>query len=426
MESGRLHADVSAGGSGGSSPAGRPAGSEPVELPSRRSDPLDPPAALGALRERGPVCRLRFPDGQVGWLVTGHTVGRALLVDGRFSVAEAVLPLGDPAVTAELERIERSMPESAGVLIGIDPPQHTRVRRAVAGHFTVRAVAEQSGAIERIVAERLDAMEAAGSPVDLFETFALPLSSCAICELLGVPHADRERFERPSAVLVDPRADVEAKRAALAAFSSWCRQVVAAKRAAPRDDLLSAVVAAGELDEAEVVGLARQLFEAGHETTASMLTVSVFALLADRARWEALCAEPALVDSAVEELLRHLSIVQQGTFARTATEDVALGDVVVKRGEKVVVSIPAANRDPRKFPDPDVLDLGRDAAGHLAFGHGRHICVGQHLARLELRIGLRGLLARFPGLDLAVPAAEVRFHGGEHLLLGVESLPVRW
>jgi cytochrome P450 len=186
------------------------------------------------------------------------------------------------------------------------------------------------------------------------------------------------------------------------------------------------VIAEGELNEAEVAGLARQLFEAGHETTASMLAVSVFALLSERSRWDALRADPRLVDRAVEELLRYVSILQAGTFSRTATEDVALGDAVVAKGEKVIVSIPAANRDPRVFPDPDALDLHRDAAGHLAFGHGRHVCIGQHLARLELRVGLRGLLARFPGLELAVPPEQVRFHGGEHLLLGVEALPVRW
>lgn len=401
-------------------------GDEPVVLPSERTAPLEPPAALGELRERGPICRLRLSDGQVGWLVTGYALGRALLVDARFSVEDGVLPLGDHAAFAELERIERSMPERDGVLIGLDPPQHTRIRRAAASRFTVRSVSERTEAIERIVAERLDAMAAAGPPADLLTAFALPLSSCSICELLGVPHADRERFERPSAVLAHPRAGVEAKRAALAEFSDWCRDVVAATRDAPQDDLLSAIIAEDELNEAEIAGLARQLFEAGHETTASMLAVSVFALLSERSRWDALREDAELVDPAIEELLRYLSILQMGAFSRTATEDVRLGDVVVEKGEKVVVSIQAANRDAEKFPDPDALDLRRDAAGHLAFGHGRHICIGQHLARLELRVGLRGLLARFPGLDLAVPAEQIRFRSGEHLLLGVASLPVRW
>jgi cytochrome P450 len=202
--------------------------------------------------------------------------------------------------------------------------------------------------------------------------------------------------------------------------------VVEHKRENPRPDILSDLVEQGELSEAEIVGLARQLFEAGHETTAAQISLGVIALLADRARWDQLRADPSLVAPAVDELLRYLSILQLGSFARTATEDVELGDVVVKAGETVVASIPVANRDPEKFADPDALDLGRDAAGHLAFGHGRHMCIGQHLARLEMEVALRGLLERFPTLDLAVPLEEIRFLGGEHQLYSVESLPVRW
>ncbi|MBS1676465.1 MAG: cytochrome P450 [Actinobacteria bacterium] len=399
---------------------------EPVELPTERLAPLDPPPALRRLREEGPVCRLRFSDGQIGWLVLGYSLGRALLVDSRFSVGEIVQPLGDPEVVAEIDRIERSMPEHKGVLIALDPPQHTRIRRSAASYFTVRAVAEREEAIERIVAGRLDAMEEAGAPVDLMTAFALPLSSFSICEVLGVPHADRERFERPSAVLVDPGADADAKRAALVDFADYCREVVARKREAPGEDLLSDLIVADELGEDEIVGLARQLFEAGHETTATMLTLSVFTLLSERSRWDALRADPEAIGAAVEELMRYLSILQMGTFSRTATEDVDLGDLVVEQGEKVVVSIPSVNRDPEKFADPDVLDLGRNAAGHLGFGHGKHMCIGQHLARWELKVAIRGLLERFPDLDLAVPVEEIPFFGGEHLLYGVEKLPVKW
>jgi cytochrome P450 len=398
----------------------------PVELPTDRERPLDPPAGLRALRERAPVAPLRFSDGQQGWLVTGWALGRAVLVDARFSVGSVVQPLGDPVAVAETDRIERSLPESAGVLIMLDPPQHTKIRRASAGYFGVRAIAAWEPAIERIVADRLDAMEAAGSPVDLVRTFALPISSFTICDLFGVPHADRERFEGPSAALIDPRLDAEAKRGALSEFYDYCRRVVAEKRAAPRDDLLSDLAAKGELTEDELVGLARQLFEAGHETTAAQLSLSVLTLLCDRARWESLRRDPSLIGNAVEELLRYLSILQMGTFSRTALEDVDLGDVVVAKGEQVVVSIPAANRDPEKFADPDAVDLARSAGGHLSFGHGRHMCIGQHLARLELTVALRGLLERFPQLELAIPVEELRLLAGEHVLFGVEELPVAW
>jgi cytochrome P450 len=399
---------------------------EPIDLPSERADPLDPPPALRALREAEPICRLRFSDGQSGWLVTGHSLGRSVLVDGRFSVGTFVQPLGDADVIAETDRIERAMPEHAGVLIALDPPQHTRIRRAAAGYFTVRSVTDREGDIAKIVAERLDAMEEAGSPVDLVTTFALPLSSFTICEVLGVPHEDRERFERPSAVLADPRADAAEKRAALVDFSAYCRQVVAKKRTSPSDDLLSDLIQKGELNEDEIVGLARQLFEAGHETSATQLALSVYTLLRERSGWEALRADPERIGTAVEELLRYLSILQMGTFSRTATEDVDLGDVTVRRGEKLVVSIPAANRDPEKFDDPERLDLDRNAVGHVAFGHGKHMCIGQHLARAELKLGLQGLLERFPDLELAVPASEIRFAAGECQLYGVETLPVAW
>ncbi len=399
---------------------------EPVDHPTERVDVLDPPPGLRALAERAPVSRLRFSDGRAGWLVTGYALGRTLLVDNRFRVDPVTLPHGDPETLAEIERIDDSMPEGEGVLIRLHPPQHTKIRRAAAKYFTVRAVHEQQEAIERIVAGRLDAMEEAGRPVDLVTSFALPVSSFSICQLLGVSHEDRERFERPSAVLADPHIDLDEKRRALEAFYDYCRQVVAEKRASPRADILSDLIQQGELTEDEIVGLARQLFEAGHETTAAQLSLGVIALLCDRARWEQLRADPAQVRNAVEELLRYLSILQLGSFARTAAEDVELGDVVVKRGETVVVSIPVANRDPEKFPAPDELDLGRDAAGHLAFGHGRHMCIGQHLARLELEVALRGLLERFPNLDLAVPIEEIRFFGGEHQMYGVEALPVAW
>jgi cytochrome P450 len=399
---------------------------EPVDLPSERLDPLDPPPALSRLREQALVSPLRFPDGSLGWLVTGYSLGRTLLVDPRFSVGSVSMPLGDPEVVTETDRIEKSMPENAGVLISLDPPQHTRIRRAAASYFTVRAVSELEEAIERIVSGRLDAMEKAGSPVDLVPTFALPISSFSICEMLGVPHGDREQFERPSAVLADPHADLEEKRAALEDFSVYCRQVVAEKRAAPGEDLLSDLILKGELTEDEIVGLARQLFEAGHETTATQLALSVFTLLCERSRWESLREDPARIETAVDELLRYLSILQMGTFSRTALEDVELGDVVIKQGEKAIVSIPAANRDPEKFSNPEELDLARSATGHLAFGHGKHMCIGQHLARLEMRVGLRGLLKRFPELDMGVPVEEVRFLGGEHQLYGVEALPVVW
>jgi cytochrome P450 len=227
-------------------------------------------------------------------------------------------------------------------------------------------------------------------------------------------------------VIGDPHARADEKRTALADFSSYCREVVAEKRRSPVADVLSDLVRKDELTEDEIVGLALQLFQAGHETTASMLALGVFTLLSERDRWNGLCSDSSQLGNAVDELLRYLSIFQVGSLSRTAREDVELGGVLVKQGESVVVSLAVANRDPEKFGDPDALALSRDAVGHLAFGHGRHMCIGQHLARLELKIGLRGLVDRFPNLNLAVPANEILFYGGEHPLYGVEALPVAW
>jgi cytochrome P450 len=398
----------------------------PVELPTTRTHLFDPAPELSTLREQRPLCRLRYPDGHVGWLVTSYALARQLLLDPRFTVRKIRSPVGDPATMTAFYDAMGDLPEFDGILMEHDPPQHTRIRRALAGYFTVRGIGEHRASIERIVAGRLDAMEAAGQPVDLMETFALPVSSFTICEILGAPWSDRERFERPSVVLQDPHASPAEKRAAMCAFMSYCRDVIAQKRAEPAGDLLSDLVVRGELTDAEIAGVAFQLFAAGHETTSNMIALSTFALLCRRDRWETLRADPSRVDAAVEQLLRYLTILQVGAFTRTALEEVELGGVRIQVGESVTVSLAAANRDPEKFSDPDELDLSDDAAGHVAFGYGRHMCLGQHLARLEMKIALPGLTRRFPTLRLAVPAEEVSFSDGEHLLYGIHTLPVGW
>jgi cytochrome P450 len=402
--------------------------SAPVELPTTRIHPFDPAPELRRLREEQPLCRLRYPDGHVGWLVTTYALAREVLVDPRFTVRLAAQrpPAGDPSVAAEFDEAFRGLPEQAGVLMSLDPPRHARMRRAVASYFAVRSVQSHSASVERIVDERLDALEAAGKPVDLVRAFALPVASLTICELLGAPAEDREQFERPSAVIEDTEASSNQKIEAVQGFLSFCRELLQRKRDDPADDLLSDLIARGELTEEEMVGVAMQLFEAGHETTASMISLSVLVLLNDRDRWRALCEEPDHVGSAVEELLRYLTILQMGAFTRTAVEDLELDGVTIAAGESVTVSLAAANRDPDRFDDPDELSLFGDATGHLAFGHGRHMCIGQHLARLELTIALRALLARLPTLRLAVSIDELSFHPGEHPLYAVDELLVTW
>jgi cytochrome P450 len=394
-------------------------------LPTARTHPFDLPPELRRLREEHSLCRLLYPDGHTGWLVTSHTLARAVLADRRFSVRPPRRPVGDAVRTAELAGMSDDAVNS-GILITLDPPQHKRLRRMQSGHFTAHGVNRYRGKIERIVADRLDAMERAGSPVDLVEMFALPVPSLALCEILGMPSRDRTQFERPTAIIEDPESTADEVRAAAREFTDYARSVIEQKRVQPGDDLLSDLVVRGELTDDELVGVALQLFTAGHDTTASQLAISTFALLCDRRLWEALGADPALVDRAVEELLRYLTIVQVGAFTRTAQEDVELGGVLIKAGEAVTVSLLAANRDPAKFAYPDLLDPSRGDRSHLAFGHGIHMCLGQHLARLELQAALRGLTQRFPTMQLAVAADEVPMRSGDEFLYGVRMLLVAW
>jgi len=378
------------------------------------------------LRDQQPVCRLQYPDGHVGWLVTGYALARKVLADSRFSLKPERPVVGDPEKSAAYRQATADSPIYAGAVGALDPPAHTRIRRLQTGYFTVRRVNEHRASIERIVGGRLDAMKRAGPPVDFVQEFALPVPSIVICELLGVPPSDRHEFEHPTAVLQDPDATNEEKIAAMHTFCDYCQRVVEQKRVHPTEDLLSELVATGELTDDELTGIALQLFDAGHETTASMLSLSVFALLCDRDQWEMLRAEPSLIENAVEELLRHLTLVQLGAFTRTALEDVELDDLVIKAGESVTVSLTAANRDPARFADPDKLDFHRDAVGHLAFGHGRHMCLGMHLARLEMQVGIAALIERFPTLRLAVSADEVPLESSERFLYGVRQLQVAW
>jgi cytochrome P450 len=243
-----------------------------------------------------------------------------------------------------------------------------------------------------------------------------------ICELLGVPYADRESFQRHTAALTGADATPQEQYAAFGALGQYLRGLVPAKRANPTDDLLSDLTTSN-LTDAELAGVASFLLGAGLDTTANMLALGTFALLSHPEQLAALREDPELIDAAVEELLRYLSIAHTG--ARSALEDVELDDHVIKAGETVALAVGAANRDPEKFADPDRLDLRRQATGHLAFGHGIHQCLGQQLARVEMQVAFPALLNRFPTLRLAVPAEEVPLRHGMDIY-GVRRLPVTW
>ncbi|HEX6360794.1 cytochrome P450 [Actinophytocola sp.] len=387
-----------------------------VSLPTTRPTgcPFDPPSELAELRAR-PVRRMTFPDKHEGWLVTGHAQARAVLADSRFSSRHELMhyPLAD---------VGEMPPAPVGTLTAMDPPEHTRYRKLLAGKFTVRRMRQLTERLEEITAVQLDAMAALGSPVDLVSAFAQPVPAVTICELLGVPYADRESFQRDAATLSGVDVTPEEQYAAFGAIAEYLRGLVKAKRAAPTDDLLSDLTTS-DLTDDELAGVASFLLGAGLDTTANMLALGTFALLSHPDQLSALRAEPALIDGAVEELLRYLTIAHTG--ARAALEDVELDGQLVRAGETVTLAIGAANRDPARFPDPDRLDVRRQATGHLAFGHGVHQCLGQQLARIEMRVAFPALLSRFPTLRLAVSPEEVPLRHGNDIH-GVHRLPVAW
>lgn len=399
----------------------------PYGIPLERERPFDPPAAVMALHRGAEMRRMRYhPSGQEGWLVTSHRLARKVLADNRFS-ARLGAPASSPVPMAGLEAyaaFEGDFPTTPGMFIEMDPPDHTRLRRKLTGVFTVKRMKQLEPRIEQFVEERLDALAAGPRPADLVREFALPVPSLMICELLGVPYEQRDRFEADAATIFTIDSGEGAKEAAFARLYVFMGELVAAKRAAPTDDLLSDLAADAELADEEVAGMAMLLLVAGHETTAKMIGLGTMALLANRDQWELLRERPELMSGGVEELLRYLSIIHTGIL-RQVKADFEFEGHQIKAGEYVTVSVQTANRDEAHFIAPEALDVTGDAKGHLTFGHGVHQCLGQQLARIEMRIAFSRLIARFPGLRLAVPVEEVPLRTDQNFY-GVAALPVTW
>jgi cytochrome P450 len=400
-------------------------GDAELRLPTTRESPLDPPAEYRRLQEEDPVARLAFPDGSHGWVVSRYDHVRALLADPRISSERALASNPVRQLPPEALELRQIRP---GQFIGMDPPDHTRYRRLLTGQFTVRRMNALVPRVERIVADHLDAMREMPRPVDLVRAFALPVPSLVICELLGVPYADRAQFQRRTRTLLNMTTDGRTLVEIRDEMDDYMRALVQAKRQRPEDDLLSGLIGRtdqqGRLSDEELINIGNLLLVAGHETTANMLALGTLALLTHPPQIAALCSDPAGVDQAVEELLRYLSIVQFG-LVRVAKEDLEVGGRAVCAGEPIVASLAAANRDPRQFPDADELDVSRRYSPHLAFGHGVHQCLGQQLARVEMKVGFRALLERFPSLRLAVPLSRVPMRD-DMFVYGVHELPVTW
>lgn len=399
----------------------------PIDLPMRRVRALDPPPELAALRAERPLCRLNYRDGHDGWLVTSHRLARAVMTDRRFLLTDQrPFPIQDPAKHAAIVETPARIGAAGGDLLQLDPPDHTRLRRAILGRFTRDRADALAPPIGAIVGAHLEAMQRAGRSADLVAAFATPVAIGAHCALLGVSDRDGAHIERFSRAAADPDAPPDVVADAILALGDHLRRVVAQKREAPADDLVSHLVGRHELTENEVLGILVLMYNAGVDTTAQMLATGVFALLSHPEQLALLRDHPELIDGAVEELMRYLTIFQVGALTRTAGEDVELAGETIRAGDSVTVSLAAANRDPERFADPDRLDVRRNARGQMGFGHGIHVCLGQHVARQEMRIGLRELLHRLPDLELAVPVEQVPLTGERHLIFGVRALPVRW
>jgi cytochrome P450 len=396
----------------------------PHGLPMERdASPFDPPSDITRLRAARPVSPMVFPDGHEGWLVTGYDAVRQLMADTRFSSRQDIGILHMPYETPGMPAPTEPSPQMPGVFVAMDPPDHTRLRRKLTGAFTVKRMKQLEEHIIDIAERQLDELARLTPPVDLVKAFALPVPSLVICELLGVPYADRETFQANSATFLEKDVTLDEKMAAVGGLTTYLAELVTRKRAEPGEDILSDLARHEDLTIEELTGIAFLLLLAGHETTANMLALGTFALLEHPEQTAELRADPDLMPDAVEELMRYLSIAD--IFFRYATEDIELGGEKIGKGSTVIVSLLAANHDPQRFDNPDTLDIHRKARGHLSFGHGIHQCLGQQLARIEMRAGFGGLLRRFPTLELAIPAGEVKLRTDMNIY-GVHELPVTW
>ncbi|MFK4221846.1 cytochrome P450 [Streptomyces sp. NPDC019890] len=378
----------------------------------------DPYPVYAELRARGPVHRVRMPEGPEAWLVVGHEAGRAALADPRLSKDwRNVSPeLGIGRLAAGI------------TMLSSDPPLHSRLRKLVAREFTMRRVEQLAPRVQQITDRLLDEMLPAGH-ADLVDALSFPLPIAVICELLGVPFLDQDAFRGWSNTALGA-GDREQRRDAAVQMNEYLGRLLADKREQPGEDLMSALINTADEDGdrlggEELLGMAWLLLVAGHETTVNLISNGVLALLSHPGELAALRADFSLMEGAVEEMLRYEGPLETPTY-RFTVEPLEIGGTVIPGGgQLVLVALADADRDPTRFPDPERFDIRRDTRGHLAFGHGIHYCLGAPLARLEARIAIRSLLERCPELALDGHPAALTWRTGM-LIRGPERLPVRW
>ncbi|WP_438489828.1 cytochrome P450 [Streptomyces sp. S186] len=399
-----------------------PQATEAPAFPSDRTCPYQLPQGYAELRDApGPLHRVTLYDGRQAWVVTKHEAARKLLADPRLSSDRT--DANFPATSPRFEAVRESRP----AFIGLDPPEHGAKRRMTISEFTVKRIKGMRPEIEEIVHGFLDEMLASGSPADLVSQFALPVPSMVICRLLGVPYADHDFFQDASRRLVQAT-DAASASAARDELGRYMDGLITAFQAEPGSGLVGSLVAEqlanGEIDREELVSTALLLLIAGHETTASMTSLSTITLLAHPEQYAALRDDRSLVPGAVEELLRYLAIADVAG-GRVATADIEIEGCLIRVGEGVLVVNSIANRDGTVYEDPDAFDVRRSARHHLSFGFGVHQCLGQNLARLELEVILNALMDRVPTLQLATPVDQLKLRPGT-TIQGVNELLVTW
>ncbi|WP_079530028.1 cytochrome P450 family protein [Halobacillus hunanensis] len=382
----------------------------------------NPYPAFNKLRQEDPIHQTLLPNGNFSWIVTRYDDAVAVLKDPRF-IKDYTYFLGEEQ---EEEQTESNI--FVKNMLFSDPPDHKRLRGLVQKAFTPKMIEGLRGRIKEITDDLLDKVEPNGK-MNLIDDFAFPLPIIVICEMLGVPSQDRNKFRTWSNTLVEASNDPEEAaqlQTHMAEFVMYLKELIAIRRQDPKDDMISKLIQSEEegdsLSEQELYGVISLLIIAGHETTVNLVTNGVLALLENPEQKQQLINDPSLIESALEEFLRYNGPVEFSTD-RWAAEDVELRGETIAKGDHVIVALDSANRDSEQFEDPDVFDITRGKSKHLAFGKGIHFCLGAPLARLEAEVAVTTLLRRMPGLQLNTTSEKLEWRPGM-LMRGLKELPV--
>lgn len=392
-------------------------------LPLSRGCPFAPPEKATEFREGGAPQRVRIWNGATPWLITRHDqIQQVLGATDRFG-ADVTLP-GFPSSSSAQPQIE------GGIFFRKDGDEHLPTRRILNPDFTAKRSESLRPRITELTDQLLDELVTMERPVDLIEHYALAMPTVVICEVLGVPYEERHAIHESTKQMIQLNVPHDVKLAAVQALHDTIADHMERKRELPDDKLLSRLVNVyvdekGEFDFEEAVQLGMLVIGAGHETTANMIGLGILALLREPGQRAILLSDPVkYASSTVEEMMRYWSMVQTEP-RRVCLEDTEVGGVVIRVGEGIICNLPAANRDPLVFADPERLDITRAERRHMGFGFGVHQCLGQNLSRVEMQIAWPRLFQRLPDLRLAVPESELHFHT-EALTYGLDTLPVTW